>query len=731
MSQFPLEGGNPATTRYRGRDTRGVGQPGITETPNAPGLIPLPPGASRGQRMAAELMQALGVAGDLGQAVDRFTTQQRIEADRKQAEAERAARVFKEQQNAIDAADRGDATTNTLVDVQEIERAIQAGEMSPQVGEDIEAFTRRILRVDDQGGIGSVAYQQQRYETGAPKIAAALANSRLARIETARKDQIATIQAGAAGASDMAAIDKIVAGVRTVDPDIPEDTVRRDALTRALKYQAEFGPTEKPEKFDTFAKAASGVLSEDTIAEARQQLATRQAQAASLTGKRFDEAVAGGIIGLLDNKTTPEMLEHEIRREWSDKVSDKQMLEAMQKIRTEKNALRERVTAQEKKTARAAWEQNMLAQVSGFMDAAANTGGAAVLPRKFEDEIELANGDTLTVSMTGIEAEQRVVEAKVQELSALPAERAFMEQMSYFARNGVVYDKFSRIMSAGGAVQLVDAATVDPKKPVAIPSNTVNGYALWRNMGRVNQTVRDRHLSPDSDSAKLYELAQIVEEEMGMPPEAALAHAVQGLASRRANLDLDSDMLKTIDKAAATHPVINEFLWFDGSEDVKNTGDLKDRIIRAAKAYITVNPDSPNTAIDRAIKKVKANTTVINGFAVNTTGRLVPDKKAMDEFATKAIRDYIESHPGQGYDEDNETKDGDTRLTLVPGRADGTWMLFDAELGTPVPDWNTKGLFTGAQIVKLARDAKAENEIAKKNKKSRLWIQTPAPTTFN
>ena len=100
MSQFPLEGGNPVTTRYRGRDVRQVSQPGITETLNAPGVVPLPPQINRNQMLAFELEKALGTLGDLGNSVTRYNAQEQYRKDR-------AAAALEKKQTEIDAAERG------------------------------------------------------------------------------------------------------------------------------------------------------------------------------------------------------------------------------------------------------------------------------------------------------------------------------------------------------------------------------------------------------------------------------------------------------------------------------------------------------------------------------------------------------------------------------------------------------------------------------------------------
>lgn len=704
MSAFSLEGGNPLTTRYRGRDPREVVQQGITETPNAPGLVPMPVQLSSGQRMASDLMRAFGVAGDLGQAVDRFATQQQIAADRRDA-------ILKKKQAEIDAAERGFATTNTNTDIQEIERSIAAGEQAPRPGEDVEAFARRILRVDDAGGIGSSVYQERRYEIGAPLIAAALANATQKKIETAKKEQLSTIMSGAAGADSVDAINEIVAGAKSADPSLPESVIRRDAMTRAINYQAEFGDIDG-KKLEAFAGAAGGNVGADVLAEARQKLNTRRANLAKLQSDQFDEQVATGLLSVRDNQTTFDMLEHQIRTDWNGKVPNEKILQAVEKIDAERKAARAHVTDQEKKAIRRQWESDVQSQVDAHMMNATDTMGAASLPEKFEAEISLGNGETVSASMTRDEAVQIAVDKRMAELSKLSPEKALPEQVSYLSRNGQTYDLWKRVMSAGGVTSLIDVATNDPNKPVSIPSNAINGYALWKQVGQANRTIRDRHLPPESDSAKVYELAQIVEEEMGLPPQAALAQAIQGFAARRGNIDFDSTLNEKVDEAASTYAFEKAYfgIW-DKDVDVTNASDVRSRIIQAARAYMTVMPDTPEAAIDKAIAKVKGNTTVINGYAINTSGRIVPDQKQFDAFAKNAIREYVTSHPNDTFEED--------QLTLVPGRADGTWMLVDAINYRPVLDWNTKGLFTNAQIVAKSREAEMKNVVANKEQSAK------------
>ena len=705
MSAFSLEGGNQRTTRYRGRDPREVVQQGITETPNAPGLVPMPVQLSSGQRMASDLMRAFGVAGDLGQAVYRFATQQQIASDRRDA-------ILKKKQAEIDAAERGVATTNTNTDIQEIERAIAAGEQAPRPGEDVEAFARRILRVDDAGGIGSAVYQERRYEIGAPLIAAALANATQKKIEIAKKEQLSTIMAGAAGADSVDAINEIVAGAKSADPSLPESVIRRDALTRAINYQAEFGDIDG-KKLETFAGAAGGSVGADVLAEARQKLNTRRANLAKLQNDQFDEQVATGLLSVRDNQTTFDMLEHQIRTDWNGKVPNEKILQAVEKIDSERKAARAHVTEQEKKAIRRQWDSEVQGQVDAHMMNAADTMGAASMPEKFETEIDLGNGETMTVSKTREEAVQEAVDKRMAELSKLPPEKALPEQVSYLSRNGQTYDLWKRVMSAGGVTSLIDVATNDPSKPVSIPSNAVNGYALWKQVGQANRTIRDRHLPPESDSAKVYELAQIVEEEMGLPSQAALAQAIQGFAARHGNIDFDSTLNQKVGEEASTYAFEKAYLGiWDKDVDVTNASDVRSRIIQAARAYMTVMPDAPEAAIDKAIAKVKGNTTVINGYAVNTSGRIVPDQKQFDAFAKTAIREYVASHPNDTFEED--------QLTLVPGRADGTWMLVDAINYRPVLDWNTKGLFTNAQIVAKSREAEMKNVVANKEQSAKV-----------
>lgn len=737
MSQFPLEGGNPVTTLYRGRDTRGVGQPGITETPNAPGLVPLPPQVSRGQRMAAELMQAFGIAGDLGRAVDRFNTQQQIDAARRED-------TLKKKQNEIDAAERGVATTNTLTDLPAIEQQIRDGKIAPFEGESVDDFARRVLRVDDQSGIGSAAYQDRRYELGAPRVADVLSNVAEKRAETARKEQLTTVMSGAAGAADMDAIDKIVAGVRNIDPNIPETDAKRDAIALALNYQAKFGPLDNPEKFNTFASASNGLLSEDDIAAAVQTRDTRQKQAAMLTNQQFDDELASGIMQARNGATTLDMLESEIKTKWKGKVGEEKLLDGIEKIDGYRNSINARVKEEAKQQIRASWENQIVSSVQAQMQNANATGGSAMLPQKFEQQVTLADGSKMNVSMTRQEAVSAAISAEMDQITKTSTpDRAFSDQVAFLARNGETYDTWARIMQAGGAAMMSDLSSTDPKKPVVVPRNAIVGYSLWKEIGKENRTIRDRHVEPSSDVAKIYELASVVEETSMLPAikplpagatpgqiaanvaerekaaESSLALAIQATAQRRSNPEFGAEDIEKVNKAAS---VIEDggWAWFDA--DTKNPGDLKDRILRTARSYVAVLSHAPDQAIEKAIENVKANTAYVNGYGVNVTGRIVPNEKEFQPFAKNAIYEYVAAHPNEGVEE----KD----LTLVPGTFDSTWILFNARLHKPVQEWNTKGLFTNAQIISQARDAAMQNTLAKKRNKTRLWIDVPPPVPY-
>lgn len=694
MSQFPLEGGNPVTTRYRGRDVRQVSQPGITETLNAPGVVPLPPQINRNQMLAFELEKALGTLGDLGNSVTRYNAQEQYRKDR-------AAAALEKKQTEIDAAERGLATTTTNVDIQELDRKIKAGELVPLDGESDEEFAARLLQTDEAGGQFSAEYQQQRYAIGAPKIAAALSAFRQTGINAAKEQQAGLVVAGVNGAQSPDDIEQSVAAMQEIDPRINETATRAGFYSQRLKQAALY---DSPEDFKSWLKHAGRVngIDQQNIDEAKAIMSRRMTEEARATAQAFDNYVSAGILQSRDKNTNLDVLAQTVRANWDGKVSPEKVLEGIKKIDAEKASRVREATAEEKRSAKDAWQSNLVSQISAHLANAVNTGGASTVPEKFEDTITLSDGKTIDVSITGKEVVKLAVDEQMDQISkSVPKEQAFQDQVKYLSRNGVTFDQWSKIMQAGGSVQLEDMIAQEPGKPITVPFNAKAGYALYRSIGEINPRLRDRHLAPESDTAKFYELAAIVQDEgMADTPDSALALAAQAIRRDR-DMGFDKSRIDDIEIEIADFDKLDPFWGFDKTPE--NIDEIKNRVIRAAKANMIVLPDSPDTAVKKALEKVEKSTDVVgtskgNYYAINTTGRNVPVEN-LKVVSSEIVNQYVREH--EGADEDN--------LALIPGMKDGTWIVFDTDMRRPVSDWTTKGTYTDADLAKMEIEVTAKN----------------------
>ena len=133
--------------------------------------------------------------------------------------------------------------------------------------------------------------------------------------------------------------------------------------------------------------------------------------------------------------------------------------------------------------------------------------------------------------------------------------------------------------------------------------------------------------------------------------------------------------------------------FFFFKRKARNTSEIGAKIEQLARFYIQPIGLGAKDAVEEAAERIKESHTIINGWAIDTGNTQVPPNIAV--ISELIIKSYVEEFgEEEGVDEDD--------LALIPGETEATWILFNQQVLMPVESWRDKGIFTNADLRRIA-----------------------------
>ncbi len=657
--------------------------PRIGSTPNLPQNVgptslelPFTPAyPSNGERMADQLSQALGLAGQAGNELNHIARQQ-LERD--------AAFVTRNatEQRHMDELRKGAGANAFAIDHPQVASDFANGKLPVPIDDPTDTVKTLVEGRIQKLELDSVAADEFRRHAYPAYTGLAVA-ARDKNRETAKADSFSLFGDRAVQASSADELAALSAKAKEMFPSATADEI---AVAIPLRAMADAAHVGDPEKFAA-AQQELGTRFGDKQDIAKVLLNDSVRRNQSAVDMQFEDAVSS-------KYGQPAAIIRQTINSWQGKASPERIRTELRSVDSEERAANAKAYSEAKAIDLENQKADLVASTIELMRSARATGGASQIP----DRVPIQDLDGATHYVPRSEMVGPATDAEMFRLAKMPPERALPAQVEFLSNNGETYDGWKRVMEAGPMVSSID---IDKAGPKDIPSNLSKGYALYKSIGAINPRTRDRHI-PDASTGRFYELAELAEKYVTPgDPNAALLYAMR--AAKREPfgdnpaLQVRSQLINDeIDRRASSG-----LLWW--KQTVNNPNEVGAETARVADLYVHSLGISPQLAVDEASKRIDANWTVVNDWAVPTRGRNVP---SVLPAAAKVIADeYARVH---GADEGLTARD----LVLQPADVPGLWVLTNKATLSPVKYWATEGRFTDSDFGKLLTDLQRGKEDA-------------------
>jgi hypothetical protein len=323
----------------------------------------------------------------------------------------------------------------------------------------------------------------------------------------------------------------------------------------------------------------------------------------------------------------------------------------------------------EKRTARLVSEQQRNAALSNAMLQSRGLNGW----QKIDDvEIPSPTGEG-TVKVSKKEQQDFVVNQVLTQLNGSKGERLrqgmseaeadksiFDDKLRWFAGSNAINPEWDVTLNSTPVIAS-PALLADPKNP--IPPELINGAELYRQLYAANPAYAAKlvhgNIAEDFYEAYRFERENggSVTNQSGNVPERAIRNAASAAAmtpTAKSSLGITD---KAIDeKIGQVSPKTwGEFFTLaDGWEpNADDKGKLKDLV----KGYMTAQRMPFDKALEHAVARMKATSTVVNGYLVQSNDRNFPAD--FKEITEALLDEYAQAHP-------DENLDGGKDLYVVP-----------------------------------------------------------------
>ncbi|RMH26428.1 MAG: hypothetical protein D6692_09335 [Planctomycetota bacterium] len=587
----------------------------------------------------------------------------------------------------------------------DLREAIARGRVTRREDESAEDFARRVasgaLGLDIRGEARSAFIEA----AVGPLSAEAVRVTERMRASGVRDATEAVLVTAEGAPADR--LDETIGTLLSVNPSLTRRQASELVASRSLRFAAESGDADLVSSLsEKFAEDFPTLVltSQRTVA---QRVAAGQRQADAEFQESFDRRV------LTDPDFTPEARREALIAGLQSGASPGLIRTMLDRVnREERSRIGGAITDIDRQAAAAALSDRISAAEAALTDP---TGSVS----QFSDEtITLPSGATVQIRADEVrETALNNVMRRIARVHADDPNRGLPQQIAVLARSGETYDQFRNIITAGVSAADVALFNRGDRGRVTVPEETQRAIELYGTIRAVagpSSSVLARHTT--ADQRAFFEAIETARE---INPDADGAQIIQNVARASANagrvsrVRLDDDLRRKV--PGRFRNAVN------GSEVERRIEDLATFMVRLGAPQ--------ERAVKRAVEIVRQDTQIINGAAVQTGGRLLPEAfetgfggvVTLDEVVRHAAERYIAL---AGADAGGLEADD---LTVVPSSSRGVWVLTDKaslDPGFPVDGFDrvvtrsirgekvrvALGSFTLADFSNLAREIGGRRE---------------------
>lgn len=687
MNQFEQGSPQARVVRRAGTALSALTGPGVTESLDTPGLVPVGP-QDQGAVKAAQFLRAIGQVTDTAHA---FAYDQR----RREREHDEAYSL-----------DVGHGAQTAREKLPAMLQAVEQGKSAPAEGQDPEEWARGIA---DQLAEGQAPGFREGYHRS---VVPSLLNAWTVRTDVLEKKSTAEINrgifAGAQTAASAEEIGRFIADFQKINRDTTPDQAAVTVAGSVAEYAARKGDRTLLDQAITAGNLAkldpetsrrveamyqAAVTHEAALADqgARNEFASRiergdppaalRAWLGTAEGSRIDAGERVRLRASLDQaeaasfRNAQDSYADALSRDiflgrYPDGNPGKAIAMVVERMdRPESDPL----YVKPDRGRQLINDINSKA-VSQIQDAVTLQSLSAIRsgrPWEIQDQAvpDLIGG---TVRFTREKQVEGAMKLAFSELAASIKDPAELldAQITLSGSSAYTVPEWKNMIDAGAARATEMELGGDTKAP--LPESTARGFALYRAISqKAGHLVR---AYTDENSYSLYETALTLQEldpSLAGDDRAALAMAqrVRTNPNRR-----DSEQL-----------VRNAMYRVQNSSSAANAGDVMADIERLARVYAGAGMDA-GAAVDRAREKVESVRQDVNGFSIPIDSAMPEDLKSRLGIVARDVAEwYVGLNPEQGISASD--------LTLNRHRRSGVWYLA-LEDGSPVPTGRDPSLLT-------------------------------------